>query len=238
MAGETILIVEDDATLLRGLKDNFEFAGYVVRTATDGEKGLEAALKTRPDLIILDLMLPVLNGYELCRAVRDQELTMPIIMLTAKNQESDIVLGLNIGANDYVTKPFSIRELLARVKAFLRTRLATEEAPCRFGDCELDARSRTLRRKGKSVTLTRKEFDLLAFLTKGAGRAFTRDQILNAVWGHDIIVTPRSVDRCVNALRNAIEPDPERPRYLQTVWGIGYRFEAPGPDAAAKRARA
>ncbi|MDD5705652.1 MAG: response regulator transcription factor [Kiritimatiellae bacterium] len=226
MAGETILIVEDDPTLLRGLKDNFEFAGYVVKVATDGEQGLNAALKTRPDLILLDLMLPGLNGYEVCRSVRDAELDMPIIMLTAKNQESDIVLGLNLGANDYVTKPFSIRELLARAKAFLRPRAAEAQATYRFGDCELDLRSRRLSRKGHEVPLTPKEFGLLALMVKETGRAFTREQLLNAVWGHDIVVTQRSVDRCVNALRNAIEVRPSHPVLLRTVWGIGYRFDA------------
>lgn len=233
MAGETILIIEDDPTMLRGLKDNFEFAGYIVRTVTDGEKGLDLALKIRPDLIILDLMLPGMNGYDICRSIRDQELDVPIIMLTAKTQESDIILGLNIGANDYVTKPFRIRELLARAKAFLRSHQQGEHEISRFGDFELDIRSRKLLKKGKEIVLTPKEFNLLFFFVKEPGRAFTRDQILNAVWGHDIIVTQRSVDRCINSLRNIIEPVPDRPVHIITVREIGYRFET--GDTHAKK---
>ena len=225
MAGERILIIEDDPTMLRGLKDNFEFAGYKVSTASTGEKGLDAALKLKPDLILMDLMLPGMNGYEICRAVREAELDMPIIMLTAKSQEPDIVLGLNLGANDYVTKPFSIKELLARANAFLRSRRKTDDKIQRFGDFELNLSSRTLLKKGKEIELTPKEFSLLEFLIKHSGRAFTRDQLLNAVWGHDVFVTPRSVDRCINTLRTKIERQPAQPEYIRTVREIGYRFE-------------
>lgn len=221
MAGETILIVEDDPAMLRGLKDNFEFVGYTVVTASDGEQGFDAALSIKPDLILLDLMLPGINGYEICRRLRGEELDMPIIMLTAKNQEADIVLGLNIGANDYVTKPFSIKELIARVNAFMRTTHSQEEQIHRFGDCELNLSSQTFSRNGKMVELTPKELGLLTLFVKQPGRALTRDQILNAVWGYDIIVTQRSVDRCINSLRSKVG----NPRHIQTVREIGYRFE-------------
>jgi DNA-binding response OmpR family regulator len=227
MAGERILIIEDDSTLLRALEDNFEFAGYCVDTAADGQLGLEAALNGGPDLIILDIMLPNVNGYEICRQVRGRDLDMPIIMLTVKGQESDIILGLNLGADDYVTKPFSIKELLARTNALLRRRRQPERRVYRFGDCVLDLASRRLTRNGADITLTPKEFGLLTYLAGRAGRALSRDQILSSVWGHGVFVTGRSVDRCVNTLRNKIEPDPRHPRFIQTIREIGYRFELP-----------
>ncbi len=225
MAAETILIIEDDSTLLRALKDNFEFAGYAVRTAADGRKGLLEALHAGADLIVLDIMLPEVNGYEICRQVRAQGIDTPIIMLTAKGQESDIILGLNLGADDYVTKPFSIGELLARTNAFLRRREISPQC-CRFGDCEMDLPARKLFRDGREVILTPKEFALLAYLVRRAGRALTRGDILNAVWGHGVFVTGRSVDRCINTLRNKIEPTPY-PTFIQTIRGIGYRFDLP-----------
>ncbi|MGD0572860.1 MAG: response regulator transcription factor [Sedimentisphaerales bacterium] len=222
---ETILIVEDDPTMLRGLKDNFEFKGYKVLTASDGEKGLEAALNAKPDLILLDIMLPKINGYEICRLIREQKLDMPIIMLTAKGEESDIVLGLNLGADDYVTKPFSIKELLARAAAFLRRAKKEVQDIHEFGCYRLDISARRLTRKGKEIELSPKEFDLLAFFIKRQGRALTRDEILNAVWGYDCIVTPRSIDRFVTTLRDKIEPDPSKPVFIHTIRQIGYRFE-------------
>ena len=225
MASETVLIIEDDAAMLRGLRDNFEFEGYRVRTAADGEKGLNAALDSKPDLIVLDIMLPKINGYEICRLVRKEGLDMPVIMLTAKGQESDICLGLNLGADDYMTKPFSVKELLARANAFLRRARQGQQEIQRFGDCELDMVSRKLKRAGREVELTPKEFSLLAFLVSRAGRALTRDEILRHVWGYDVFVTARSVDRCVNTLRKKIEPVPARARFLKTVREIGYRFE-------------
>lgn len=222
---ETVLIIEDDPTMLRGLKDNFEFKGYKVLTASDGEKGLEAALNAKPDLILLDIMLPKINGYEICRLIREQKLDMPIIMLTAKGEESDIVLGLNLGADDYVTKPFSIKELLARAAAFLRRAKKEVQDIHEFGCYRLDISARRLTRKGKEIELSPKEFDLLAFFIKRQGRALTRDEILNAVWGYDCIVTPRSIDRFVTTLRDKIEPDPSKPVFIHTIRQIGYRFE-------------
>ncbi|MCJ7778742.1 MAG: response regulator transcription factor, partial [Sedimentisphaerales bacterium] len=182
---ETILIIEDDAAMLRGLKDNFEFKGYHVLTAADGEEGLNTALNKKPDLIILDIMLPKINGYEVCRLIRKESLDMPIIMLTAKGEESDINLGLNLGADDYVTKPFSIKELLARAAAFLRRRKQAEQNVYEFADFKLDIPARKLTRKGKEIKLSPKEFSLLELFVRLPGRALTRDEILNKVWGYD-----------------------------------------------------
>ena len=220
---KSILIIEDDAALLRGLKDNFETEGYDVRTANDGQKGLDSLLKEPPNLLLLDLMLPRVNGYEICRQARSRQLDMPIIMLTAKGQEEDIVRGLELGADDYVTKPFSIRELLARVKAFLRRQPAA--AAYEFGKCRLDLTSHKAFRNGKELDLTAKEFRLLEYFVKRPGRALTRDSILDGVWGNEVIVTDRSVDRCVTTLRAKIEEDPRNPSFIHTIRDIGYRFE-------------
>jgi DNA-binding response OmpR family regulator len=224
---ETVLIVEDDSTMLRALKDNFEFKDYRVLTAADGEEGLNLALNKKPDLIILDIMLPKINGYEICRLIRQEKLDMPIIMLTAKAEESDLVLGLNLGADDYVTKPFSIKELLARAAAFLRRGRQTEQDVYKFADYKLDIPARKLTRKREEIQLSPKEFRLLELFIKKAGRALTRDEILNAVWGYDVFVGPRSIDRFVATLRNKIEPDPHKPTLIHTVREIGYKFEVP-----------
>lgn len=228
---ETILIIEDDATMLRALKDNFEFKGYCVLTADDGEEGLNAALNKKPDLILLDIMLPEINGYEVCRLIRKENLTMPIIMLTAKGEESDIILGLNLGADDYVTKPFSIKELLARAEAFLRRGRQTEQDIYEFGDCRLDIPARKLTRKGDEIKLSPKEFSLLEYFVKKPGRALTRDDILNMVWGYDSFIGSRSIDRFVTTLRNKIEPDPHNPTFIHTIREIGYKFEPPEESA-------
>jgi DNA-binding response OmpR family regulator len=224
-SGSSVLIVEDDPALLRGLKDNFEAQDYRVHLARDGREGLSAALANPPDLLVLDIMLPRLNGYEICRVLRAKRLEMPIIMLTAKGQEEDIVRGLELGADDYVTKPFSIRELLARAKAFLRRRESPASGVLQFGDCKLDCTAHRLSRNGDEVLLTTKEFRLLEFLAKRPGRALTRDQILDGVWGNEIMVNDRSVDRCVATLRAKIETDPRNPGHIQTIRDIGYRFE-------------
>ena len=225
MHGSSVLIVEDDLALLRGLKDNFEAQQYRVQLARDGREGLSAAVANPPDLLVLDIMLPKLNGFEICRALRAKRLEMPIIMLTAKGQEEDIIRGLELGADDYVTKPFSVRELLARAKAFLRRREAGASDVVSFGDNKLDFAAHKLFRKGREIPLTAKEFRLLEFFTKRPGRALTRDQILDGVWGNAIIVNDRSVDRCVTTLRAKIESDPRHPSHIQTIRDIGYRFE-------------
>lgn len=171
---ETVLIIEDDATMLRGLKDNFVYAGYNVLTAADGEKGLESALDAKPDLLVLDIMLPKINGYEICRLLRKEKLDMPIIMLTAKGEESDIVLGLNLGADDYITKPFNIKELLARANAFLRRRRQVEQTEIySFGNFTLNIPNRTLTQNEQEVKLSPKEFRLLEYFVKNTGRALT-----------------------------------------------------------------
>jgi DNA-binding response OmpR family regulator len=224
MHSPSVLIVEDDPALLRGLKDNFEAQGYCVDLARDGHAGWMRALSNRPDLLLLDLMLPKMNGYEICRAVRAKQLETAIIMITAKGQEEDIVRGLELGADDYVTKPFSIRDLLVRAKGFLRRRQAQLSAVIQFSDCKLNLTARTVFRNGEEIALTAKEFGLLEFFGRRPGRALTRDQILNAVWGHDIMVNDRSVDRCVTTLRAKIEPDPHHPTCIQTIRDISYRF--------------
>lgn len=222
---ETILIVEDDATMLRGLTDNFAYAGYNVLTAVDGEAGLNAALDAKPDLILLDIMLPKINGYEICRLIRKEKLDMPIVMLTAKGEESDIILGLNLGADDYVTKPFSIKELLARIAAFLRRTRQTEHDTYAFGQFVLDIPARKLSKNGRDIKLSPKEFKLLAFFLRRQGKALTRDEILNAVWGYNSFSGHRSIDRFVTTLRNKIESDPRNPTLIHTLREIGYKFE-------------
>jgi DNA-binding response OmpR family regulator len=225
-----MLIVEDEPALVRGLCDLFRDEGFEVAAARDGEAGLEAALAGQADVMLLDVMLPRVNGFEICRAVREQGSDVPILILTAKGREEDVVLGLNLGADDYITKPFRTGELVARVRAFLRRRGATAPPVHRFGDCEVDLRARSVTKRGASVELTTKEFRLLAFFLERPGRALSRDTILNAVWGNSVFVLPRSIDRCVTTLRAKVEPDPRRPRYIRTIRDIGYRFEPAAPD--------
>jgi DNA-binding response OmpR family regulator len=226
MSAPRILIIEDDPALLRGLKDNFTNAGYDVRTANDGQRGLDMLLAEPPAAVLLDLMLPRVSGYDICRAARAHGLAMPVIMLTAKGQEEDIVRGLELGADDYVTKPFGIRELLARVKAALRRQGDSGESRA-FGDLRLDRAAHKLFRGIEEIELTAKEFRLLEFFLARAGRALTRNAILDGVWGDEVIVTDRSVDRCVTTLRAKVEDDPRNPRFIQTIRDIGYRFELP-----------
>jgi DNA-binding response OmpR family regulator len=220
-----LLIVEDERALARGLTDVFLSEGFEVRTAADGDAGLDAALSDRPDVILLDVMLPGMNGFEICRAVRERGIDVPILMLTAKGQEEDVVRGLNLGADDYVTKPFRVNELVARVQAFLRRRTSAPAPVHRFGDCEVDLQAHTVTRDGVRVSLTSKEFQLLAYFLRRPGCALPRDAILDAVWGSAVFVLPRSIDRCVTTLRAKIEPDPRRPRYVHTIRDVGYRFE-------------
>jgi DNA-binding response OmpR family regulator len=225
MSAGRILIVEDEPALLLGLKDTFEDRGFTVLCAADGQTGLSLATEAKPDLILLDIMLPKVNGYEICRVVRSQGLEMPIIMLTAKGHEEDIILGLNLGADDYVTKPFGLGELLARANAFLRRSRAKPVAVVRFGEFELNLTAHVLLRAGREVELTAKEFGLLAYFAARVGRAMARNDILDAVWGNSVTVTPRSVDRCVTTLRAKIEANPREPVFIQTIRDIGYRFE-------------
>jgi DNA-binding response OmpR family regulator len=223
-----ILIVEDEPAMMRGLRDVFTRKGFQVLAAENGALALTRAIDQAPDLILLDLMLPKVNGYEICRTLRQKGLTIPILMLTAKSQEQDIVLGLDTGADDYITKPFRISELVARVNAFLR-RYRADDTIREFGPFRLDLAARKLTRGTQEVSLTAKESALLAFLATRPGRVCSRDTLLDAVWGRSAIVTGRSVDRCVATLRAKIEDDPRNPAYVHTVRDIGYRFEvAPG----------
>ena len=222
---ETVLIIEDDAALSRGLKDNFAFQGYNVLLAADGEKGFSLAIDARPDLIVLDLMLPRMNGYEICRRLRREHLDVPVLMLTAKSEESDVVLGLELGADDYVKKPFSVREVLARAEVLLRRRRQGEPERWTFGDYVLDRMARTLTHGGQPVEVSPKEFALLHFFLQRAGQALSREEILNRVWGYDVSVTPRSIDRFVATLRRKIERDPHHPEFILTAREFGYKFQ-------------
>jgi DNA-binding response OmpR family regulator len=222
-----ILVIEDDPAILRGLADNLKFESYGVLTATTGEAGLAAVHEHKPDAIILDLRLPGISGYEVCRKLRGQGDQTPILMLTARGEESDRVLGLDLGADDYVTKPFSIRELLARVRALLRRTQAGKPAmpdELRFGDVWVDFRRYEASRSGKPLELTRKEFGVLRYLASRPGEVVTRDELLNEVWGYESYPTTRTVDNHIACLRAKIERDPAEPEYLRTVHGVGYKF--------------
>ena len=223
-----ILVVDDEPTLVATLRYNLEREGYEVLEAADGESALTVARSGRPDLIVLDLMLPGLDGREVCRILR-RDMTVPILMLTARAEELDKVVGLELGADDYVTKPFSMQELLARVRALLRravTSPADEGGELKAGDLEVDLRRRRASRKGQELSLKPKEFELLSFFLQNRGFAFTRDKLLDEVWGYDFAADTRTVDVHVHWLRRKIEDEPARPTRLITVRGVGYRFEA------------
>jgi DNA-binding response OmpR family regulator len=221
-----ILVVEDEPKMVAGLRDNFEFEGYEVITAADGVEGLRRALGEAPDLVVLDVMMPRLSGLEVCKQLRAQRGSMPIIMLTARGQEVDKVVGLELGADDYVTKPFSIRELLARVKAVLRrTAVAPKHQDQHsFGDVEVDLRRCRVLRSGKPLDISSKEFDLLKYFVCHSGETLSRDRLLEEVWGYENYPTTRTVDTHLVRLRQKLEPDPEQPQYFLTVHGTGYRF--------------
>jgi DNA-binding response OmpR family regulator len=225
---DRILIVDDQEELLSGLAVNFRREGYEVLTATRGEAALSLALKEGPDLIILDVMLPGMSGLDVCRELRRTGVEAPIIMLTARGEEIDRVLGLEIGADDYLTKPFSLRELLARVRTRLRRRPAFSAGPIparyRFGDVEIDFERLRAERQGRPLELSAKEFDLLRLLIRRRGEVLTRDEILKQVWGYDEPPLTRTVDTHILRLRHKIEVDPANPSYILTVYGEGYRF--------------
>lgn len=229
MADSKVLIVEDDQTLLSVLEYNLAKEGYKVTTAVDGVQALEAARKQKPDLIILDIMLPKMSGFEVCRILR-KETTIPILMLTAKDDEIDKIAGLDLGADDYMTKPFSMRELLARVRAMLRradmqAQKVAAENQLKLGDIEIDIRRHAVTKSGNILGLTPKEFDLLTFLTRNKGLVFSRDQLLEKVWGYDYAGDTRTVDVHVRWLREKIEDNPDKPKRLVTVRGVGYKLE-------------
>jgi DNA-binding response OmpR family regulator len=226
----TVLAIEDDPAILRGLSDNLRFEGYDVVTATDGETGYQLQRQHKPDLILLDLMLPRMSGLELCRKLRGEGIQTPILMLTARSEEPDRVLGLDLGADDYVTKPFSVRELMARVRALLRrSQPGAEGGPglpdeLRFGEAEIDFRSYEALFGGKLVEMTRKEFAVLRFLASRAGEVVTRDELLNEVWGYESYPSSRTVDNHVAGLRAKLERDASQPEHIKTVHGVGYKF--------------
>jgi len=232
--GKTILVVEDDATLLDLLRYNLSKEGYEVLTARDGQSALATAREQKPDMLVLDIMLPELDGLEVCRILR-KETSVPILMLTAKADEIDKVVGLEVGADDYVSKPFSLRELLARVKAMLRrAELSREDLAGResegvsvveVGDLTIDLDQHVVTQNGEVVSLSPKEFDLLSFLAQNRKRAFSRDYLLDKVWGYEYGGDTRTVDVHVRWLRQKIEADPSRPNRLLTVRGVGYKLE-------------
>jgi DNA-binding response OmpR family regulator len=226
-AAKTVLVVEDEASLASTLSYNFRKNGFNVISAADGVEGLQAARRENPDLVVLDLMLPKMDGLEVCRRLRASS-DVPILMLTAKGEEFDRVVGLEMGADDYLTKPFSMRELLARVRALLRRSSGRAEAEdasrISAGPLELDLRGRTVKREGSEVVLKPKEFDLLFYLAKHAGQVFTREQLLEHVWGYEFFGGSRTVDVHMRWLREKIERNPGQPQYLMTVRGVGYKF--------------
>jgi DNA-binding response OmpR family regulator len=226
---QTILLVEDDPTLSETLRYNLEREGYTVLMANDGALGLELARQEQPDLVILDVMLPRLDGFSICRILR-QEGDTPILMLTARQDEVDRIAGLELGADDYVSKPFSLGELLARVRAVLRRterRTPSNREVLEAGGLRIDTGSRRAWRSNLELSLSQKEFDLLTCLVRNRGMALSRDVLLERVWGYDFLGDSRTVDVHIRWLREKVEPDPGRPMYIQTVRGIGYRFELP-----------
>jgi two-component system alkaline phosphatase synthesis response regulator PhoP len=221
-----ILIVEDEPAMVAGLRDNFEYEGYEVISAGDGAEGLERALADNPDLVVLDVMMPRLSGLDVCKQLKVKKPSLPIIMLTARGQEIDKVVGLELGADDYVTKPFSIRELMARVKAVLR-RVSTAAPVAEtysFSDIEVNIRRNEVRRAGKLVDLSAKEFALLAYFISNPTETLSRDRLLDAVWGYENYPNTRTVDTHIVHLRQKLEPNPEEPRFILTVHGSGYKF--------------
>jgi DNA-binding response OmpR family regulator len=220
-----ILVVEDEPPLALGLEDDLKLEGYEVEVVRDGETASRRAQERPFDLIILDVMLPRKDGFEVCRELRRAGLRTPVILLTAKTQESDKVLGLELGADDYVTKPFSPRELRARVKAALRRAAGEMPEIYRFGDLEMDFTRCELRRAGRAVEMTPIEFKLLAAFIRQRGHTLSRDKLLDEVWGRETFVTDRAVDTHITNLRKKIEPQPSEPQFLISVRGMGYRFD-------------
>jgi len=223
-----ILIVEDEEAVVRGLEINLKREGFEVLATGRGERALPLVLKEAPHLIVLDIMLPGMNGFDVCREIRLKGIRTPIIMLTAKSEEIDRVVGLELGADDYVTKPFSVRELVARIRARLRNPSPPNEdlAGYRFGDIEIDFKKYEATRRGEPIELTPKEYEILRFLIRHRGEVVTRDQLLDQVWGYDNYPTTHTVDNHILKLRQKVERDPARPRYILSIYGEGYKFVA------------
>jgi DNA-binding response OmpR family regulator len=221
-----ILIIEDEENMVEGLKFNLEARDYRVMAALDGETGLTSAAEEHPDLVILDLMLPGLNGYEVCKRLKETQAEIPIIMLTAKSQESDIITGLDLGADDYITKPFSVLELLARINALLRRSNSKSALPemLHVGDLEIDFLKYQARKQGKPLDLSPREFDILQYLVERKGEVVSRDDLLNQVWGYESFPFTRTIDAHIASLRKKIEEKPDKPALIITVHGKGYKF--------------
>jgi DNA-binding response OmpR family regulator len=224
---EKILIIEDEKELVKGLKLNLVFEGYEVIWAMDGEEGLNKALKEAPDLILLDIMLPKKDGLDVCRELRQRNVTIPIVMLTAKGEEVDKVVGLEIGADDYITKPFSVRELMARVKAHLRRGTKEEKSVpsvYRFNNVEIDFIHFKVKRSGIEFDLTSLEVEILKYFVAHRGEVVTRDTLLDKIWGYESYPSTRTIDNHILKLRKKLEEDPAQAKYIFSVYGEGYRF--------------
>ena len=220
-----ILIVDDEPEIVRGLEDNLRFEGYETMAATDGAEAVAVAAREAPDLVLLDIMMPKLSGWDVCRELRRRGIQVPVIMLSARGEEVDRVLGLELGADDYVTKPFSLRELLARVRAVLRRPGPRQKGDeLAFGDVRIQRRGRRVFKAGTEVRLTRKELDLLIYLAEHRGEVITRERLLDEVWGYERFPTTRTVDTHVLRLRRKLEADPDHPTYILTVHAQGYRL--------------
>ena len=221
-----VLIIEDEPNMVLGLKDSCEYEGYEVAVARDGKEGLEKASTEKPDIILLDVMLPLMSGLDVCRTLRNRGFEIPILMLTARGEEMDKVVGLEVGADDYVTKPFSIKELLARVRAHLRrsSKQLVELESFSFGDVELNFKKLTARKGGQALDVSAREFEILRYLIRHRGETVTRDQLLDEVWGYDSTPITRTVDNHIAKLRQKIEQDPSEPQHIITVHRLGYRF--------------
>jgi DNA-binding response OmpR family regulator len=224
MTQQKILIVEDDLSILTGLSMSLRFEGFEVLQAQDGRVGLQKALDEAPDLLVLDLMLPEMNGYEVLEELRSRGSTVPVVVLSAKSLEGDKIMGLNLGADDYVVKPFGLQELLARIRAVLRRRYRDADT-VRFSDTLVDLRAKAVARAGQVIELTAQEFKLLAHLVSHPGRTFSRDELLSGAWGFGYEGTARTVDNFVSQLRAKFEPNPNDPKHFKTVRGLGYRFD-------------
>lgn len=221
-----ILIIEDEKNMIEGLRFNLEARDYIVISALDGETGLNKVVEERPDLIILDLMLPGINGYEVCKKLKESEPEIPIVMLTAKSQESDIITGLDLGADDYITKPFSVLELLARINALLRRSNPSSSISdiFQFGNIEINFKKYEANKNGKSLKLSPREFEILRYLLERKGEVVTRDDLLNRVWGYESFPFTRTIDAHIATLRKKIEEKPEEPERIITIHGMGYKF--------------
>lgn len=221
-----VLIIEDEPNMILGLKDSCEYEGYEVAVARNGKEGLEKAATEKPDIILLDVMLPLMSGIDVCRTLRSRGVETPIVMLTARSQETDKVVGLEVGADDYVTKPFSVKELLARIRAHLRraAKQVVEVERFTFGDVELNFKKYVARKGGRALELSAREFEILRYLIRHRGEIVTRDQLLDEVWGYESSTITRTVDNHIARLRQKIESNPSEPQHIITVHRLGYRF--------------